>query len=91
MLGVIQVLASGGGDVTPAWYSPAAVFAVVLGLLTVVFGVAWAIVAGVSAWQRARERRAVDSAEGMIPSASLRRRAEPLPPTGRAIRRRWPS
>lgn len=63
-----------------------AVFAVVLGVLTLVFGVAWAVVAVASARQRAREQRAADSTEGAIPTGSPRRRAEPLP---RASGRHW--
>jgi uncharacterized membrane protein len=75
-----------GGDVTPAWYLPVSVFAVVLGVLTFVFGLVWAVVATARARQRDRERRAADNIEGAIPPASRRRHTEPLPP---ASGRHW--
>jgi hypothetical protein len=60
--------------------------AVVLGVLTMVFGLAWAVVAVVRAVARDRERQAVDKLKAAISSASRRRHAEPLPP---ACGRHW--
>lgn len=60
--------------------------AVVLGVLTIVFGLAWAVVAVVRAVARDGERRAADNIEGAIPPASRRRHTEPLPP---ASGRHW--
>lgn len=74
MSGVKRVLAQLGGGVASAWPAPLAVLAVVFGVLTVVFGFAWAVVAAVGAARRRRERNAVDVLLGHVARPTPHRR-----------------
>jgi hypothetical protein len=58
----VHLLAQGAGN-PPDWPM---VFAVVAGVLLLLVGAAWAGVEAAAAWQRRRERRAVDALLGHV-------------------------
>lgn len=62
----LSASACDAGSCPPDWYSPLAVFAVVIGVLLVLAGVAYAVVAAAGAMRRCRERKAVAQLIGCV-------------------------